>query len=125
MDTQILLKVSSLSDLEKLNAFLESTSISSKIVSSNASPDLNDHLYIYTPTQVFKDFCGSECLNRYGCISLSSAKEMVLHYAKRNGLYNATTILVDHTISKILNTNEREISHEDVYTNLKSLFKKH
>lgn len=125
MDAQILLKVNSLSDFQKLNEFLETTSIASKIVSSNVSYELSDHYYAYKPTQEFKDFCGGECLNRFGLISLSSAKEAVLQHAKRNALYNSTTILVDNTLSKVLNTTEREISHEDVYTRIKDLFKKH
>jgi len=124
MDTQILLKVISVSDLEKLNAFLESTAISSKIVSSNATPEMIDHFYSYKPTQEFRDFCGGECLNRYGLISLNSAKELVLHYAKRNTLYNSTTIVLDQTLTKILNSSERELSHEDVYNRIKELFKK-
>ena len=125
MDTQILLKVSSVSDLEKLNAFLESTNITSKVVSSNVIPEMIDHFYTYKPTQEFKDFCGSECLNRFGLISLNSAKEIVLQYSKRNALYNSTTIVLDQTLTKILNTNDREISHEEIFNRIKELFKKH
>jgi hypothetical protein len=124
MDTQILLKVSSIADLQKLNEFLETTSIPYKIVSSNAPYGLTDHYYTYKPTQEFKDFCGGECLNRYGLISLTSAKELILQYAKRQGLHNATTILLDDTLKNILKTVDREISHEDVYQLIKGLFSK-
>ena len=124
MDTQILLKVHSISDLQKLNEFLETTSIASKIVSSNVPYEPTDLYYHYKPTQEFKDFCGGECLNRYGLISLNSAKELVLQYAMRQGLHNSTTIILDQTLTTVLNTKEREVSHEDVYARIKDLFRK-
>ena len=124
MDTQILLKVSNISDLQKLNEFLETTGIASKIVSSNAPPELIDHFYNYKPTQEFKDFCGGECLNRYGFISLSSANSLIIHYAQQKGLYNSTTILMDTTLAKVLDLSEREVSHDDIYSRIKGLFTK-
>ena len=122
MDTQVLLKVTSISDLQKLNEFLETTSISSKVMTSNVSATLDDHYYNYKPTQEFKDFCGGECLNRYGLISLASAKAMIVHYATKNGLYTPTTILMDDTLRKILATTGREVSYEELYERIKALF---
>ena len=126
METTILLTVKSQADLDALYSFLKTTSIEHKIQTYNetsvADPEFNQ--YIYAPTSDFKSFCGAENMNKFGHVSLQSAYDLIIMYAKNNGLYDYPYIDIDSVLKDILGLSEHSISACDLVPLLKKLFKK-
>ena len=126
METTILLTIKSQADLDVLYSFLKTTSIEHKVQtyteSSVDEPEFKQ--YIYAPTSDFKSFCGAENMNKFGHVSLRSAYDLIIMYAKNNGLYDYPYIDIDTVLKEALSVTEHSISTVDLVPLLKKLFKK-
>jgi hypothetical protein len=126
-ETRILLTLNSTEDYSKLNEFLKGTDIHSKLISVHEAPDIANpeiHKYIYDPNPGFKEFCGKEWLNYKGHISLHSAMDAVVMYAKHRFLILDTHIELDERLRDALDTDSHEITIMELQDYLTSLFKK-
>jgi len=112
MDTTVVLTVTNDVDLSALYEFLQTTSIQIKNSLSNIDPELN--AFQYKPTDSFKSFCGPECLNRHGYVSISFAHDYIVSYAKRHGLYSYNFIKLDATLMEVLNTSATKLDEPDL-----------
>jgi hypothetical protein len=126
METTILLTIKSQADLDALYSFLKTTSIDNKVQTytdtSVDEPEFKQ--YIYSPTSEFKSFCGAENMNKFGHVSLRSAYDLIITYAKNNGLYDYPYIDINVTLRDALGVTEHSISVSDLVPLLKKLFKK-
>jgi hypothetical protein len=122
MDTTVVLTVTNDVDLSALYEFLQTTSIQIKNSLSNIDPELN--VFQYKPTEAFKSFCGPECLNRLGYVSISFAYDYILSYAKRHGLHSYNLIKLDATLMNVLNTNVAKLDEADLMNLLICYFPK-
>ena len=126
METTILLTIKSQSDLDALYSFLKTTTIEYKVQTyteaSVADPEFKQ--YVYAPTSDFKSFCGAENMNKFGHVSLQSAYDLIIMYAKNNGLYEYPYIDIDSVLKEALSVNEHSISVSDLVPLLKKLYKK-
>lgn len=112
METTVVLTVTNDVDLSALYEFLQTTSIQIKNSLSNIDSELK--VFQYRPTEAFKSFCGPECLNRLGYVSISFAYDYIVSYAKRHGLYSYNFIKLDATLMDVLNTNVAKLDEPDL-----------
>lgn len=127
METTILLTIKSQADLDALYSFLKMTSIEHKVQTYTETSVVDDpdfKQYIYSPSSNFKSFCGAENMNRFGHVSLKSAYDLIIMYAKNNGLYDYPYIDIDTVLKEALSVTEHSISTVDLVPLLKKLFKK-
>ena len=115
METTLVLTVTNGVDLSALYEFLKGTTIKinkHEELSSVIDPELKT--FKYRPTEAFKSFCGAECLNRNGYVSISFAYDYILSYAKRHGLYSYNLIKLDNILMDVLNTSSTQLVEEDL-----------
>jgi hypothetical protein len=127
METTILLTIKSQADLDALYNFLKTTSIEQKVQTYTETSVVDDpefNKYIYSPSSDFKSFCGAENMNKFGYVSLQSAYNLIIVYAKNNGLYDYPYIDIDSVLKEALSVNDHSISVSDLAPLLKKLFKK-
>jgi len=125
METIINLTITNNEDLDKLYNFLKGTNIQMKVLHSNMVLMTSEmKKYDYIPTEEFKNFCGSENLNRDGYISISSAYNFVILYAKQRSIYFPTHIDLDKTLIEVLKTNHHTLKHSELMDIIINLFKR-
>jgi len=125
MDTTVVLKIRSQSDLDALIIFLRGTNIESSISNLEQIDEMNpsSDKCIYIPTNEFKEFCGKENLNQFGHISLNHAIECVLNYAARKKLTHTAHFNLDSVLREALSIDSNIMLHSTLYTHLRDLFK--
>jgi hypothetical protein len=125
METTVVLTVTNGTDLSALYEFLKHTTIKINSLDESSQyiePELKT--FKYRPTEAFKSFCGAECLNRNGYVSISFAYDYILSYAKRNGLHSYNLIKLDNTLMNVLNTTSTTLDEESLMNLLISHFPK-
>jgi hypothetical protein len=124
MDTKVELLIKRKCDLDALLSFLKSTSIE---IINVKEPEQSDPIftqYNYIPTPEFKRICGSEYLNSKGHISIQSAFQYIINYARINELINEGNIELDAYLKDALHTDLKSINMYKINSFLMKLFKK-
>ena len=124
MNTKVELLIKHQSDLESLLSFIKTTSINVVNISEPEQSDPVFSQYNYIPTPEFKRICGSEYLNSKGHISIQSAFQYIMNYARINELINEGNIELDSYLKDALHTDLKSINIYKINTFLSKLFKK-
>jgi hypothetical protein len=122
MKVEIKLEITRQVDFDNLMLFLKETSVKHSILTVESVPLLESSAH-YIPTPQFKTFCGSEYLTSKGYISLNSAKEFILFYAKKNNLYFQTYIELSPILRTALSTELNTLLISDIDTELVRIFR--
>ena len=116
-------------EYDDLISYLNKTTIKVKQLSYNSglTTDLTKEeltVYKFIPNSEFKIFAGSENMNHLGYICLSSAYDLVIYYAKKNGLYFNSHIEMNSHLSEALKSDRSSILISELYNHLISIFRK-
>jgi hypothetical protein len=116
-------------EYDNLISYLNQTTIKVKQLSYNVGPTtiLNPEeitSFIFIPNNEFKIFVGSENMNQYGYISLRSAYELIINYAKNNSLYFDSYIELNNHLSDALKLDKKSILISELYNHLLHIFRR-
>lgn len=114
METTVVLTITNDFDLNALYEFLQGTNIKIKTLEESSIIDPALKVFQYRPTEAFKSFCGPECLNRLGYVSISFAYDYIVSYAKRHGLHSYNLITLDATLMNVLNTSAIKLDETEL-----------
>ena len=121
MKAQIEICVQEHSQLVKIQAFL------------TANPDISYRMsyifnntysesFTYVPNHEFISLCGSENLSRDGCISEKAAYDVLINYAKQNGLFYSSHIELNDYLRSVLKCSDLSMTIESIPATIKRLF---